>query len=109
MIEIAPGTTRIGWIGTGVMGRSMCGHLITAGYEVAVHTRTPARAADLLAAGARWAASPAAAADGADVVMVMVGFPDDVREVVLGESGTFASARRGSIAVDFTTSDPSLA
>lgn len=112
MSELAaatPGVTRIGWIGTGVMGASMCGHLLAAGYEVTVTTRSRARAEGLLAAGASWADTPAAVATGSDVVFSMVGYPDDVRAVVLGPDGTLDAAAAGTVLVDLTTSDPTLA
>ena len=101
--------TRVGWIGTGVMGAPMCGHLLASGYPVTVFNRTPERARGLLERGAAWAESPQAVAQHADVVFTMVGFPDDVREVVLGPAGTLAGAGRGTILVDMTTSEPSLA
>ena len=69
----------IGWIGTGVMGGAMAGHLLKAGYAVTVTTRTQSKAAPLLAAGARWAATPAAVAEQSDVVFTMVGFPAEVQ------------------------------
>jgi 3-hydroxyisobutyrate dehydrogenase len=99
----------IGWIGTGVMGTSMCGHLVDGGHAARVYSRTRKRAEPLLAKGAAWAASPAEAAAGADVVFTMVGFPTDVREVVLGAEGVLAGAPPGSVVVDMTTSEPSLA
>ena len=108
-MTLDPQTTRVGWIGTGVMGLSMCGHVLDAGYPVAVHNRTRARAEPLLERGAMWAATPAEAAADADVVCSIVGYPADVREVVLGEQGALAGARRGAVLVDFTTSEPSLA
>src|SRR2546426_1568102 len=100
---------RVGWIGTGVMGAPMCGHLIASGYPVTVFNRTPERARPLLERGAARAESPRAVAQHADVVFTMVGFPDDVREVVLGPAGTLSGAGRGAILVDMTTSEPSLA
>ena len=108
-IDIAPGITRIGWIGTGVMGRSMCGHLLTAGFGVTVHSRTRSRAEDLLARGAVWAEDARAVAAASDVVFLMLGFPDDVREVVMGERGVLAGARAGLVLVDMSTSSPDLA
>jgi 3-hydroxyisobutyrate dehydrogenase len=108
-VDGSPKTARLGWIGTGVMGRSMCGHLLAAGYRVAVYSRTRERAEPLIAEGAEWAGSPAAAAADADIVFTMVGFPSDVREVVLGEDGTLSAARPGTVLVDMTTSEPSLA
>src|SRR2546428_141721 len=101
--------TRVGWIGTGVMGAPMCGHLLASGYPVTVFNRTPERARGLLERGAAWAESPQAVAQHADVVFTMVGFPDDVREIVLGPVGTLAGAGHGTILVDMTTSEPSLA
>jgi 3-hydroxyisobutyrate dehydrogenase len=91
------------------MGAAMCGHLLAAGYPVTVFNRTRARAETLLEAGAEWAPSPAAVASAAEVVFTIVGFPADVREVVLGDEGVLAAARPGSVLVDMTTSDPSLA
>jgi len=100
---------RVGWIGTGVMGSSMCGHVLAAGHEVAAHTRTRSKAEPLLARGARWARTPADAATASDVVFTMVGYPADVREVILGEQGVLTGARRGATLVDMTTSEPTLA
>jgi 3-hydroxyisobutyrate dehydrogenase len=100
---------RVGWIGTGIMGGAMCGHVLSAGHEVTVHSRTRAKAEPLLARGARWAATPADVAAGADVVFTMVGYPADVRQVILGEHGALAGAQRGAAIVDMTTSEPTLA
>ncbi|NBC30465.1 MAG: NAD(P)-binding domain-containing protein, partial [Spirochaetes bacterium] len=69
---------KLGFVGTGVMGKSMAGHLLAAGHELAVYNRTRAKAEELLAQGARWAESPGQAAAGADVLFTIVGFPDDV-------------------------------
>ena len=91
------------------MGASMCGHLVAAGHEVVVNSRTREKAAALLAQGATWAASPREAAEGADVIFTMVGLPADVREVYLGDAGILAGARSGAIAVDMTSTSPSLA
>jgi 3-hydroxyisobutyrate dehydrogenase len=104
-----PATTKVGWIGTGVMGLSMCGHVLDAEYAVTVHTRTKERAQPLLDRGAGWANSAAEAAAGADVVCSIVGYPADVREVILGEHGALAGAGAGAVLVDLTTSEPSLA
>ncbi len=100
---------RIGWIGTGVMGSSMCGHLLDAGHEATVFNRTRARAEPLLEKGAAWAGSPAEVAAASEIVFTMVGFPADVREVVLGENGALSAAAPGSALVDMSTSEPSLA
>jgi 3-hydroxyisobutyrate dehydrogenase len=107
--EIAPGSTRVGWIGTGLMGASLCGHLLTHGYELCVFTRTRTRAEPLLARGAAWADSPRALAARVDVVFTMVGTQADVRQVVLGEDGVLAGAASGAVLVDMTTSEPALA
>ncbi len=100
---------RIGWIGSGVMGLSMCGHLVDAGYEATVYTRTRPRAEPLLVKGAAWAGSPADVAATAEVVFSIVGYPADVRAVILGPGGVLAGAPPGSVIVDMTTSEPSLA
>lgn len=100
---------RVAWIGTGVMGASMAAHLLRGGHEVTVHTRTPAKAGALIAAGARWASSPRAAAVGAGAVAIMVGHPSDVAEVVLGDEGALGALGPGALLIDFTTSDPALA
>ena len=105
----SPEATKLGWIGTGVMGASMAGHLLDAGHAVTVFTRTRARAVDLLERGASWASSPAEVASASDVTFGIVGFPADVREVYLGEDGALAGAASGSILVDMTTSEPALA
>jgi 3-hydroxyisobutyrate dehydrogenase len=104
-----PTRTRVGWIGTGVMGASMCGHLLSKGFSVTVHSRTRRKAEPLLARGATWADSPAAVADACDVVFLMVGLPVDVRACLLGDSGVIAHARQGSVVADMSTSEPSLA
>ena len=108
-MEIAPGKTKLGWVGTGVMGRSMCSHLMAKGFEMTVYTRSEEKAKDLIAAGAKWAASPKAVAENSDVVFAIVGFPSDVREVFLGENGALAGSKSGNVLVDMTTSEPSLA
>lgn len=105
----SPKMTRIGWIGTGVMGRWMCQHLMNAGYPATVFNRSRDKAQPLIDAGARWADSPKQVAETAEVVFAIVGYPADVREVFLGAEGVLAGARPGSILVDMTTSEPSLA
>lgn len=104
-----PGQTRLGWVGTGVMGRSMCGHLLAQGYAVTVYNRSRDKAQSLLDAGAKWADTPAAVAQQSDIVFHIVGFPHDVREVILGANGSLSAIRSGGILVDMTTSEPSLA
>lgn len=107
--KVEPGKTHVGWIGTGVMGRSMAGHVLAKGYSLTVYNRTRAKAEPLLAQGALWASSPREVAERSDVVFTMVGFPSDVREVLLGEEGVLAGCKPGNIIVDMTTSEPSLA
>ncbi|MEZ6100451.1 MAG: NAD(P)-dependent oxidoreductase [Pirellulaceae bacterium] len=101
--------TRIGWIGTGVMGRSMCGHLLAAGYATTVYNRSREKAQCLLDAGATWADSPKDVAAASDVVFSIVGYPHDVRSVILGEHGVLAGCKNGAVIVDMTTSQPALA
>lgn len=108
-MEIAPGKTRLGWIGTGVMGASMCGHLMAAGYAMRVYNRTPAKLGPLIDRGAVAGASPREVAEGSDVVFTIVGYPSDVRSVILGPDGVLAGSRPGMIVVDMTTSEPALA
>ncbi len=106
---VQPGKTRLGWIGTGVMGKSMAGHLMAAGFSMTVTTRTKSKAQELLQKGASWAETPQAVAEQSDVVFSIVGFPADVREVLLGPEGALAGASAKNILVDMTTSEPSLA
>jgi len=99
----------VGFIGIGVMGRSMAGHLLDAGYSVHVYNRTQSKAQDLVDRGAQWQPSPGKVAAAADVIITIVGFPADVESVYLGEDGVLAQARSGSLAIDMTTSCPNLA
>lgn len=109
-LSISPGKTKLGWIGTGVMGASMCGHLLKAGFSVTVSTRTREKAKSVLDQGAAWADTPKQVAENSDVVFAIVGFPNDVRQVFLcPESGALAGSKAGNILVDMTTSQPSLA
>jgi 3-hydroxyisobutyrate dehydrogenase len=91
------------------MGSAMCGHLLVAGHPVKVFSRTKARALSLVEQGAKWCGSAAEAADGAEVVVTIVGYPSDVREVVLGQQGILTTAKKGATIVDMTTSEPQLA
>jgi 3-hydroxyisobutyrate dehydrogenase len=104
-----PSKTRVGWIGTGVMGRWMCQHLITKGYKATVYNRSRDKAQPLLEAGADWADTPQQVAQRADAVFAIVGFPKDVREVFLGPQGALAGSKAGTVLIDMTTSEPSLA
>ncbi|WP_342544643.1 NAD(P)-dependent oxidoreductase [Lysinibacillus sp. FSL W7-1291] len=100
---------RIAFIGTGVMGASIIKHLIKNGHEVTVFTRTKEKAEPLVALGASWASSPAAAFKNRDIAFTMVGYPSDVEEVYFGQNGLFQTAEQGNVVVDMTTSEPSLA
>ncbi len=103
---------RIGWIGTGVMGQSMAGRLLEAGYPLSVTTRTPSKADALVSRGATWVDSPADLAGACEVVISIVGYPADVEEVYLGERGVLSNAGPGdplALVIDMTTSSPTLA
>ncbi|WP_417897080.1 NAD(P)-dependent oxidoreductase [Bacillus haimaensis] len=100
---------KVAFIGTGVMGRSMAGHLISRGYDVVVYTRSREKAEALLAQGASWAGSPGEAVGEADYIITMVGYPKDVEEVYFGLEGILANAKSGAFVIDMTTSTPTLA
>ena len=106
---VNPESTRIGWIGTGVMGRSMCSHLLKAGYKASVYNRSPSKLSDLISLGATACSSPREVAMQSDVVFSMVGYPSDVEQVFLGENGALSGLASGSAIVDMTTSRPGLA
>jgi len=99
----------IGFIGTGVMGKSMAGHLLKAGYHVVVYNRTKASADDLIKMGAVWQDTVAELAAQSNVIISMVGYPKDVEEVYLGVNGIINHAKSGSYLLDMTTSAPDLA
>jgi len=101
--------TRIGWIGTGVMGAAMAGHLLKGGYPVSVYNRTRHKAQALLDAGAQWLDSPQEVAEASDFVFTIVGYPSDVEETILGERGVLSGLAAGGIVCDMTTSSPTLA
>ena len=111
MTKAEPGKTRVGWIGTGVMGRWMCQHAMTKGYKATIYNRSKDKpdVKALLEQGATWADTPRAVAQASDVVFAIVGFPKDVRDVFLGPQGALAGSKGGTILVDMTTSEPSLA
>ncbi len=100
---------KIGFIGTGIMGAAMAGHLLAAGFEVSVYNRTKAKAEGLIEKGARWCGSPGECARGQDAVITIVGYPKDVEEVYLGKDGILSSAGEGAYVIDMTTSSPILA
>ncbi|MED2253345.1 NAD(P)-dependent oxidoreductase [Brevibacillus parabrevis] len=101
--------TVVGFVGTGVMGKSMAKHFLQAGYSVLIYTRTKAKAQELLDAGAVWKEQVSELAAQADVIITMVGYPSDVEEVYLGVDGIISHAKPGTYLVDMTTSKPSLA
>lgn len=100
---------RIGWIGTGVMGNSMCSHILKAGYKVAVYNRTKNKAEKLIKNGAEWCSNSKEVAEKSDIIFTIVGFPKDVEEVYFGENGILNGVKEGAILVDMTTSEPTLA
>lgn len=108
-MAIHPDQTVVGLVGTGVMGKSMAGHFIQAGYKVHIYTRTKSKAQELLGQGAQWQDSPGLLAKQCDVIITMVGFPSDVEEIYLGENGILHNAKSGSYLIDMTTSSPRLA
>jgi 3-hydroxyisobutyrate dehydrogenase len=99
----------VGFIGLGIMGASMAARLVAAGYPLHVYNRTRAKAEPLIAAGAIWHATPKALAEASEVVISIVGMPDDVRALYLGDDGLIANARRDAVLIDMTTSSPQLA
>jgi len=101
--------TKIGWIGTGVMGASMAGHLQKAGHDMAVFTRSKKKAQALLDNGATWYDSPAEVASSSEIVFSIVGHPEDVQDIFLGSRGILHENETCKIVVDMTTSQPSLA
>lgn len=100
---------KIGFIGVGIMGKSMVRNLMKAGFEVAVYTRTKAKIEDVLNEGAVWCDSVKECAAGRDAVITIVGYPKDVEEVYFGEAGVIAAAQKGTVLIDMTTSSPGLA
>ncbi|EAC8432843.1 NAD(P)-dependent oxidoreductase [Listeria monocytogenes] len=100
---------KIGFVGTGVMGSSMAAHLLEAGYEVSVYTRTKTKAKDLIGKGAIWTDTPGELASKVDILISIVGYPKDVEELYLGENGFLENLAVGTVAIDMTTSSPALA
>ncbi len=101
--------TIIGFIGVGVMGNSMAGHLLAAGFPLIVYTRTKEKANELLNRGARWAETPKEVAEKAKVIFTIVGYPSDVEEVYFGENGLIPNGKEHTYLIDMTTSTPTLA
>lgn len=100
---------KIGFIGVGIMGKSMVRNLRKAGYEVSIYTRTKSKAEDIIGEGAIWCDNVADCAKGQDVVITIVGYPKDVEEVYFGETGILANADKGTYLIDMTTTSPKLA
>lgn len=107
--SLSPSEWRLGWVGTGVMGRSMCQHLLAAGYSLTVYNRSREKTIALSDLGAKVASSPAEVAADSDLVFSMVGYPRDVRDVILGDDGVLSGMKTGGVIVDMTTSQPQLA
>ena len=99
----------VAFIGTGIMGAPIAGHILDAGYSVRVFTRTKSKAAGLIERGAAWAESAEAAVEDADVVFTMVGYPQEVEEIYLAGDGLLATSKPGAYLIDLTTSSPELA
>lgn len=112
-MPVSKGSTVIGFVGTGVMGRSMARNLMKAGYSLHVYTRTKSKANELIAEGAAWEDTPEKLASASNVIITIVGFPNDVEKVYFGDGdnsgGIIANARAGSYLIDMTTSSPELA
>jgi len=100
---------RIGWIGTGMMGNPMCGHIMDGGHSMSLTTRTKSKAEDLIKKGAAWCETPRAVAAQSEVLFTMVSYPHDVEAVILGPDGVLEGLNKGGIVVDMTTSSPNLA
>ncbi len=109
ILERTAQNTVIGFIGTGVMGKSMAGHLMSKGYKLHVYSRTKEKAESLVAQGAEWHNTPSTLAPLCNVIITMVGYPRDVEEVCLGEQGIIPHAKPGTLIIDMTTSSPTLA
>jgi 3-hydroxyisobutyrate dehydrogenase len=109
MKVLTPENTVIGFIGTGVMGKSMAGHLLAAGYPLVIYSRTKEKAQELINKGASWAETPKEVAEKATVIFTIVGYPADVEEVYFGTNGLIPNGKAGSYFIDMTTSAPSLA
>jgi len=101
--------TKIGFIGTGVMGVSMCGRMMAEGYSMTIYNRTKSKAKSLIKKGAKWVNSPAEVAANSEIIFTIVGYPQDVEEVYFGQDGILSKAKSGSILIDMTTTKPSLA
>ncbi len=108
-MPIDKNTTEVGFIGLGIMGRPMAGHIMDAGFSLHVYNRTKKSAAPLLERGARWHNNPAEVARHADIIISIVGYPKDVEETYVGPEGLLAGVQPGATLIDMTTSEPQLA
>lgn len=108
-MSIEPGKTIVGFIGLGVMGQSMAGHILNSGYKLCVYTRTKNKAENIISKGAVWKDTVSELSEECNIIITIVGFPADVEEVYLGESGILNHAGKGDIVIDMTTSSPDLA
>lgn len=104
-----PNNTKVGFIGIGVMGKSMASHIQQGGYEVHINTRTKSKAEELIGQGMIWHNEPAELAPLCDVIITMVGYPSDVEELYLGTRGLVHTSKPGAYLIDMTTSSPALA
>lgn len=109
MISTSTPKPKMGFIGLGVMGRHMAGHLLQAGYDLHINSRTQSSGLPLVEAGAVWHDNPSSVAAACDVLLTIVGYPSDVESIYLEDGGILDSARQGTIVIDMTTSSPALA
>ena len=108
-MSVTNGRKKVGFIGLGIMGRSMAGHILAGGHELHVYNRTRSKADELVAKGAIWHDTAGDIAAACDVVITIVGYPKDVEETYLGAGGLVERARAGTVLIDMTTSSPTLA
>jgi len=108
-MNIVPGKTIIGFIGLGVMGRSMAGHILDAGFELHVYTRTKKSSQAIIAKGGVWENSVSELSQKCDIIITIVGFPTDVEDIYLDKNGILSHAKKETIVIDMTTSSPDLA
>jgi len=104
-----PSDVKIGWIGTGIMGAPMAMHLVDAGYNVSVYSRTKSKSKKLISKGCDWYDTPAAIAENCDIIFTIVGYPRDVEEVYFGDDGVIQALKKDAVVIDMTTTLPGLA
>ena len=107
--KISSSDVKIAWIGTGIMGAPMAMHLVDAGYNVSVYSRTKSKAEKLIAKGCEWYDNPAALTGNCNIIFTIVGYPEDVEEVYFGRNGIMKSLKKDSVVIDMTTTLPGLA